>query len=96
MEFLEIVGQVAAQFVNAWNNQLPVSAVFQPGVFADFLVIFMSGKVHPKDGVVVIGAGEFRRGVGDQHLDEFVDIDAASADDLDAYALRHVAWLHCL
>ena len=55
----------------------------------------MAGEIHAQDGVVVIGAGELGRRVGNQHLDQFLYIHTAGADDFDANALRDIAWLHC-
>src|SRR5260370_1721759 len=96
MKFLEIVRKLTAKFINARNDQLPMSPVFESRVFADLLVVLVSGKVHAQDRVVVVCAGELRRGVGDQHLDKLLHIHAASADDLNANPLRYVARLHCL
>src|SRR5216117_193782 len=46
------------QFVDTRHDQLPMGAILQACVLADLLVVFVSGKVHAKDGVVIIGAGK--------------------------------------
>src|SRR5260370_9240867 len=71
-----------------------MGSIFQPRIFADFFIVLVPGKVHAQDGVVVVCAGKFRRGLGDEHLDELVDIHATSANNLDANTLRHIARLY--
>src|SRR5206468_5517417 len=95
MKLWKAIRQVSAQFINTWNNQFPMGAVFQPRVLTDFLVVLKSSQVHAKNRVVVICAGKLSRSVGNQHLDQLLYVYAASADDLNTDALRHVAGLYC-
>src|SRR5260370_10478369 len=96
MKFWKTIGQVSAQFINTRNNQLPMGAVFQPRVLADFLVVLVASQVHAKNSVVVIRAGKLSCGVGNQHFDQLFYVYAASADDLNTDALSHVAWFYCI
>ena len=87
----QVIGQFAAQLVNAGNDQLPVSAIFKARIFADLFVILVSRQMHAQNRVVVVGAGEFCRGIRDQHLDQFVHIHATRAYDFHTDALANVA-----
>lgn len=92
----QIVRQFAAQFVNSRDDQFPVRAIFQACVLANLLVVFVARKVHAEDGVIVVGAREFRGSVGNEHLNQFLDVHAARANHFHAHALRYVAMLHNL
>jgi hypothetical protein len=50
-------------------------------------------EVHPQYRVVIVG-GEFGAGGVDKQLDEAIDVDAANAQLLDAYALCSVSALY--
>src|SRR5262249_40014342 len=89
----KVVGQFSTEFVDAGHDQFPVGAVFQTCVFADLLVVLVTGKVHAKDRVVVVGAGKFGGGIGDQHLDQLFDVNPTLADNLYANSLRDVSIL---
>ena len=91
MECGQIVGQFAAEFVNARDDQFPVGAIFQAGILANFFVVFVPGQVHTQNCVVVIGAGELCGCIRDQHLDQFIDIDTACAYYLHADARGNIA-----
>ena len=73
------------------STELPVSAILEPCVLTNFLVVLVAGEVHAKNRVVVIRTRKLGGGVRDQHLDQFLDINTALTDDLYADALGDVS-----
>ena len=71
-----------------------LGAVFQARVLADLLVVLVAGEVHAQDGVVVVGAGELRGRVGDQHLHQLAHVHAARSDHFHAHATFDVTGLY--
>jgi hypothetical protein len=94
MEGLEIVRQFAAELINSRHNQFPMGTIFQSCILANLFVIFVAGEVHSKDRVIVIGAGEFRGSVGDQHLDQLGNVDATSGNYFYSDSLCDVSVLY--
>src|SRR6185312_8329023 len=66
---LQIVWQATAKLIDARNDQLPMRPVFEPGVLANFLVIFMTREMHSQDRVVIICTRKLGGGVCHQKFD---------------------------
>src|SRR5579884_4003860 len=93
MEGLHVVRNLTSQFVDARDQCFKVVAVFNAGVFGDFLqtLAIQADQVHPQDGVIVIGC-QFGGGVPDKQVKQFVHINAGLLDYLSCYT-RHAVTL---
>ena len=67
-----------------------MGAVFEARVLANLFVIFVAGKVHAKNGVVVIGAGKFCGGISNELFNQQIDVNPARLDHFHSDALGNI------
>ena len=91
MKRREIVRQFATQLINTGHDQLPMSAILQPCILANLFVVLVACEMHSQNRVIVIGTGEFRCRIRNQHLDQLFHVDASRTDYFDSDPLSDVA-----